>query len=66
MNCPKCKHYQSRVLDSSRSLDGSEWLRRRQCRKCAHRWTTRELDAQRLTSRIPPSVRSIAQKQPHN
>ncbi len=63
MVCPKCKHADSRVIDSNRSFDGGEILRRRRCQKptCQHTWTTRELDAARLSSRIPRSAR-ITQK----
>lgn len=40
MNCPFCKHHDSKVLDSRDS--GDETRRRRECLKCEKRFTTYE------------------------
>ena len=42
MHCPKCGHPETRVIDS-RSQEASNAIkRRRECRKCHHRFTTFE------------------------
>jgi transcriptional repressor NrdR len=40
--CPSCKERNSKVLDVRHEDDYS--YRRRECRECGHRWTTRERD----------------------
>lgn len=42
MHCPFCRHPDSRVVDSRTADDGTAIRRRRQCRKCARRFTTVE------------------------
>ncbi len=42
MICPKCKHEDTRVLDSRETNAGKEIRRRRECIKCNHRFTTFE------------------------
>jgi transcriptional repressor NrdR len=42
MICPKCTHEGTRVLDSRETHEGKEIRRRRQCEKCAYRFTTFE------------------------
>ena len=42
MRCPKCGHGDDRVIDSRTSRDGKTIRRRRECLKCAHRFTTYE------------------------
>jgi transcriptional repressor NrdR len=42
MICPKCKHIDTRVLDSRETHEGREIRRRRQCSKCNFRFTTFE------------------------
>lgn len=42
MLCPKCKHDDTRVLDSRDSREGKEIRRRRKCAKCGYRFTTFE------------------------
>ncbi len=42
MICPKCKHEDTRVLDSRDTNHQKEIRRRRQCEKCKHRFTTFE------------------------
>lgn len=42
MNCPFCHHTESKVIDSRDSQDGEIIRRRRECEKCAQRFTTYE------------------------
>ena len=40
MNCPFCKHGDTRVLDSRVADDGTSIRRRRVCSECEKRFTT--------------------------
>src|SRR6266568_3571307 len=42
MICPFCGHRQDRVIDSRESKEGEAIRRRRECLKCARRFTTYE------------------------
>lgn len=42
MICPKCKHKNTRVIDSRDANEGRTIRRRRECEKCSHRFTTFE------------------------
>lgn len=42
MRCPKCKHDDTKVVDSREASEGSEIRRRRECEKCDFRFTTFE------------------------
>lgn len=42
MRCPKCSGQDDKVIDSRASREGSTIRRRRECLKCAHRFTTYE------------------------
>lgn len=42
MRCPKCKHSESKVIDSRETNNSREIRRRRECEKCGHRFTTFE------------------------
>ncbi|NDL59215.1 transcriptional regulator NrdR [Phytoactinopolyspora mesophila] len=42
MNCPFCRHPDSRVVDSRTADDGAAIRRRRQCPSCERRFTTVE------------------------
>ena len=42
MRCPSCSHFDSKVVDSRPSEDGSTIRRRRECLKCGRRFTTYE------------------------
>lgn len=42
MLCPKCKHEDTRVLDSRETHEQREIRRRRKCAQCNHRFTTFE------------------------
>ena len=42
MKCPACGYYDSKVIDSRPSADGSSIRRRRECLECQKRFTTFE------------------------
>jgi len=42
MLCPKCHSLDDKVIDSRLSKEGNSIRRRRECLKCAHRFTTYE------------------------
>ena len=42
MNCPKCKHLDTKVSDSRVTCSGRNVRRRRQCLSCGYRFTTIE------------------------
>ena len=42
MRCPKCKHDDTKVVDSRETADGREIRRRRECEECDFRFTTFE------------------------
>ncbi|MFH0778527.1 MAG: transcriptional regulator NrdR [Candidatus Eisenbacteria bacterium] len=42
MKCPNCGHEQDKVVDSRSTKDGTAVRRRRECLKCAKRFTTYE------------------------
>jgi transcriptional repressor NrdR len=42
MRCPKCGCQDDKVIDSRASREGATIRRRRECLKCAHRFTTYE------------------------
>lgn len=42
MRCPSCEYADSKVIDSRSADDGEVIRRRRECLKCAHRFTTYE------------------------
>lgn len=42
MRCPKCKNYDTKVIDSRITEDSTSIRRRRECEKCGSRFTTFE------------------------
>lgn len=42
MKCPRCKHDDTKVIDSRETTEGNETRRRRTCEKCDFRFTTFE------------------------
>jgi len=42
LRCPKCRHDNTKVIDSRDTNDNKETRRRRECEKCEHRFTTFE------------------------
>ncbi|KRN13388.1 transcriptional regulator NrdR [Fructilactobacillus fructivorans] len=43
MQCPRCHHIGSKVLESRRVKDGESIRRRRECEECGFRFTTFEI-----------------------
>ncbi len=43
MNCPKCGWFESKVIDSRPNTDDSTVKRRRECKNCMYRYTTKEI-----------------------
>ena len=46
--CPECLRTATRVVDSRPSYERGSVTRRRECCTCGYRWTTYEIDADRL------------------
>ncbi|MDO8493870.1 MAG: transcriptional regulator NrdR, partial [Deltaproteobacteria bacterium] len=59
MNCPFCKHAESKVIDSRDSQDGRIIRRRRQCEKCEERFTTYE----RIEEVFPPVIKKDGRRE---
>lgn len=51
MNCPFCRHEDSRVVDSRPIDDGTTIRRRRECTECGRRFTTQETAALSIIKR---------------
>lgn len=51
MNCPFCRHEDSRVVDSRPIDDGTTIRRRRECTECGRRFTTQESAALSIIKR---------------
>jgi transcriptional repressor NrdR len=51
MNCPFCRHGDSRVVDSRSTEDGLAIRRRRQCPRCGRRFSTVETASLTVTKR---------------
>lgn len=61
MQCPFCRHPDSRVVDSRVTDDGAAIRRRRQCANCSKRFTTLETTALNVVKRsgvVEPFSRS--------
>lgn len=48
MPCPECGRAATRVVDSRPEYERGSITRRRECLRCRCRWTTLEIDADRL------------------
>ncbi|MDQ2867199.1 MAG: transcriptional regulator NrdR [Verrucomicrobiota bacterium] len=57
MRCPKCGSRDDKVIDSRQSREGSSIRRRRECLKCAYRYTTYE-EIERTDLRVVKRDRS--------
>lgn len=63
MKCPSCVHEETKVIDSRVAADGLSIRRRRECEKCAFRFSTYEeveileLQVQKRDSSIQPYAR---------
>ena len=48
IECPECRRQYTRVIDSRPSYERGSIRRRRECLGCLFRWSTYEVDADRL------------------
>jgi transcriptional repressor NrdR len=62
MKCPACGEMDTRVIDSRGIKDSTEIRRRRQCDKCAHRFTTYE----RAERALPVVAKKDGRREPWN
>ncbi|HSQ63082.1 MAG TPA: transcriptional regulator NrdR [Polyangiaceae bacterium] len=60
MRCPFCTHLESKVIDSRLSATGDVTRRRRECEKCARRFTTYE----RVEDVLPLVVKKDMRREP--
>lgn len=60
MQCPFCRHSESRVVDSRLAAGGTETWRRRECDACNRRFTTYE----RVEHTLPTVVKKNGQREP--
>src|SRR6478752_7769951 len=60
MKCPFCTHLESKVTDSRLSAIGDVTRRRRECEKCARRFTTYE----RVEEVLPLVVKKDMRREP--
>jgi transcriptional repressor NrdR len=60
MKCPFCTHLESKVIDSRLSTPGDVTRRRRECEKCARRFTTYE----RVEDVLPLVVKKDMRREP--
>jgi transcriptional repressor NrdR len=60
MRCPYCGFDQSKVMDSRFRKEGNVIRRRRECLKCARRFTTYE----RIEEMLPPVVKKDGRREP--
>jgi transcriptional repressor NrdR len=60
MTCPFCGHLEDKVVDTRASKDGAEIRRRRECEKCARRFTTYE----RVEDSLPQVVKRDGRREP--
>ncbi len=60
MKCPFCSHVESKVIDSRLGASGDVTRRRRECEKCARRFTTYE----RVEDVLPLVVKKDMRREP--
>lgn len=60
MKCPFCSHFESKVIDSRLGTAGDVTRRRRECEKCARRFTTYE----RVEDVLPLVVKKDMRREP--
>jgi transcriptional repressor NrdR len=60
MQCPYCRHVDSRVVDSRLAAGGTVTWRRRECDSCARRFTTYE----RVEHSLPTVVKRDGKREP--
>jgi len=62
MKCPSCGHLDNKVIDSRLSANGEVTRRRRECEKCARRYTTYE----RVEEVLPLIVKRDGRREPYD
>ena len=62
MKCPFCAKDKDRVIDSRTSRDGELIRRRRECLKCARRFTTYE----RVEENLPMVIKKDGRREPYD
>jgi len=62
MKCPYCSNMESRVIDSRLAKDGANIRRRRECEKCAKRFTTYE----QVEANIPLIIKKDGRREEYN
>lgn len=62
MKCPSCGHLENKVIDSRLSANGEVTRRRRECEKCARRYTTYE----RVEEVLPLIVKRDGRREPYD
>lgn len=60
MNCARCGHTDSKVLETRAAHEGGAIRRRRSCRGCGYRFTTME----RIERRLPLVVKKEGRREP--
>ena len=60
MRCPHCGHGDQSVIDTRDAKEGREVRRRRECQKCAKRFTTYE----RIEDKMPSIVKKDNRREP--
>jgi len=60
VRCPFCGELEDKVIDSRSSKDGGEIRRRRECEKCARRYTTYE----RIEDAMPVVIKRDGRREP--
>ena len=60
MRCPYCGHLEDKVVDSREAQDGLATRRRRECLRCARRFTTYE----RMEDVLPAVVKKDGRREP--
>lgn len=62
MKCPFCGHMENKVIDSRLSKDGQVIRRRRECNRCAKRFTSYE----RIEEILPLVVKNDGRREPYD
>lgn len=62
MRCPSCGHPRDRVIDSRSVKNETAIRRRRECERCAHRFTTYE----RVEEAIPYIIKVDGRREPYD
>ncbi|WP_022853717.1 transcriptional regulator NrdR [Thermodesulfatator atlanticus] len=60
MKCPSCQHFETKVIDSRVTKDGTAIRRRRECLSCGFRFTTYE----RAEIQLPMIIKRDGRREP--